>query len=97
MWIECIVASASLLLAWMPTESEDLDMQIRTIDVGDVDAFPGVVYPRHRAMIRPPMDTLLTEVPVVEGQRVRKGTILAILDDRVAQASLRAATHEAER
>ncbi|MBE7376292.1 efflux RND transporter periplasmic adaptor subunit [Pseudomonas lopnurensis] len=45
--------------------------------------------------VRPQVDGILVELPVAEGQRVRKGDLLARIDDRSIAAALRQA--EAER
>ncbi|HAB01802.1 MAG TPA: efflux RND transporter periplasmic adaptor subunit, partial [Pseudomonas sp.] len=48
----------------------------------------GVVQSLHSVQIRPQVDGILTEVRVKEGQSVRRGDLLATLDDRAIRASL---------
>lgn len=55
----------------------------------------GRVRALHSIEIRPQIDGILLELPVAEGQRVRKGDLLARIDDRSIAAALRQA--EAER
>lgn len=56
---------------------------------------PGVTRPEHSATLGVPFDGLITELPVQEGVRVRKGDIIAVLDDRVAQQALRVSQTDA--
>ena len=67
-------------------EPRDVPVQLRTL--GRVRALNSVE-------IRAQVDATLLELPVEEGQSVRKGQLLARLDDRALQASLKQA--EAER
>ena len=52
----------------------------------------GTVQPNYAAQIRPRVDGTLTQVPVKEGQDVRKGDLLAVIDPRPYQAALDAVT-----
>jgi HlyD family secretion protein len=56
--------------------------------------FPGVVraLPDHSISVSPMMAGQLTKVFVVPGQRVRKGQLIALLDDQQLQAQLQQAT-----
>jgi multidrug efflux system membrane fusion protein len=52
----------------------------------------GTVQANYAVQLRPRVDGTLTEVPVKEGQDVKKGDLLAIIDPRPYQAILDAAT-----
>ncbi len=54
----------------------------------DGSVIPGVTRPARSATLGVPFDGLIAELPVVEGTRVRKGDIIALLDDRVARQAL---------
>jgi multidrug resistance efflux pump len=58
---------------------------------------PCVLTPRHRVMVRAPFEGLLREILVDEGALVKKGQLLAQLDDRTLQAERRRAAVELER
>lgn len=49
---------------------------------------PGIVEPIARVDVAASQDGVLTKLSVVEGQLVQAGDILAVFDDRVAQAAL---------
>ena len=51
----------------------------------------GTVQANYAVAIRPRVDGTLTEVPVKEGQDVKKGQLLAVIDPRPYQAILDAA------
>ncbi|QKK08764.1 MAG: efflux RND transporter periplasmic adaptor subunit [Planctomycetota bacterium] len=70
---------------------------VQILDTTGRDILPGTVRPRHEVVLGSPFDTLLAAVHVEEGQAVRKGDVVAIIDDRSAQAALRLAQAEASR
>ncbi len=51
----------------------------------------------HQVLVRPQIEGVLTEVRFIEGQRVRKGEVLARLDDRSLRAQLAQAEAEQAR
>ena len=53
---------------------------------------PGIVEPAAIVEMAAPMTGVLTELRIAEGARVAKGEVLAVLDDRVARAAVRAAS-----
>ncbi|MFG0260125.1 MAG: efflux RND transporter periplasmic adaptor subunit [Phycisphaerales bacterium JB041] len=67
------------------------------LDTTGRDILPGTIRPRHEVVLGSPFDTLLAAVHVEEGQTVRKGDIVAVIDDRSAQAALTLARAEASR
>ncbi|MFG0243527.1 MAG: efflux RND transporter periplasmic adaptor subunit [Phycisphaerales bacterium JB054] len=70
---------------------------VQILDTTGRDILPGTVRPRHEVVLGSPFDTLLAAVHVEEGQAVTKGDIIAVIDDRSAQAALRLAQAEASR
>jgi RND family efflux transporter MFP subunit len=52
---------------------------------------PGIVQPSSQVTMSAPVEGMLMEVRVREGQRVEQGDILAVLDNRVAQAAVNVA------
>lgn len=70
---------------------------VQILDTTGRDILPGTIRPRHEVVLGSPFDTLLAAVHVEEGQTVRKGDIVAVIDDRTAQAALRLAQAEASR
>ena len=64
----------------------------------DADSIPhGIVRPRQRATMSAPLQGMLVEVLIEGGDRVEKGQILAVMDNRVAKAAVGAARAAAER
>ena len=57
----------------------------------------GLVQPARLVDLAAPLDGVLAEVHVVEGQQVRRGQVLAVLDHRVAAAAVQVAQSTAER
>ncbi len=55
----------------------------------------GAVRPADTALLGAPIDGLLLNVAVEEGQRVRQGELIAVIDDRAAAATVAAARHTA--
>src|ERR1700744_2796954 len=51
----------------------------------------GTVQANYSAQLRPRVDGTLTEVPVKEGQDIKKGDLIAVIDPRPFQAALDAA------
>jgi len=68
-------------------------------DAGEFDVAPihGVTEPIQYASVTAPIEATVTSVPVHEGDRVSEGDVLAVLDDRVARASVEAARVAAKR
>jgi HlyD family secretion protein len=71
--------------------------EIRVLDIGEHQIIPGVVRPLDEAILSTPFDTLLGELRVKEGQHVKRGQIVAILDDRVVRAALKLSETQANR
>jgi len=69
--------------------SADRAPVVRLIDDAERRALPGATRPLHHATLGTPFDTLISEIRVKEGQFVRKGEVIAVLDDRVARAAVR--------
>jgi membrane fusion protein (multidrug efflux system) len=57
---------------------------------------PGIARPSRQVAISSPLEGMLAEVRVREGQRVEQGEILAVIDNRVARASVCAAEAAAD-
>jgi HlyD family secretion protein len=54
----------------------------------ELTPLPGIVQPSSQVTMSAPVEGMLMEVRVREGQRVEQGEILAVLDNRVAQAAV---------
>jgi RND family efflux transporter MFP subunit len=67
---------------------------VRLLRVDETLPLPGATHPTRRATLGVPFDSMLTEISVVEGQRVREGEVIAVLDNRVAREALRIAEIE---
>jgi len=80
--------------------SESIAPVIKVLDLDPMTVLPGVTRAKDEVTIGTSFDTLLTEILVKEGQIVRAGDIVAVLDDRVTRAALRVseaeATHDAQ-
>lgn len=61
------------------------------------EPLPGITKPEKESRICPVVDGVLAHVFVKEGERVKRGQLLAVLDQRIAQASLKVAQLECER
>ncbi len=75
-------------------------VRVATVKREDVNHYAmavGQVEARHRVTIRPQVDGQLMQVPVQEGQHVRKGDLLATIDDRAIRAALALAEAEKSR
>lgn len=70
---------------------------VRLLDIADHDVLPGTVRPNREVTLGSPFDTLLGSIGVTEGQTVRKGDVVAVLDDRTVRAALQLAETEAAR
>jgi RND family efflux transporter MFP subunit len=70
---------------------------VRIVHIAADDTIPGTTRPQDAATLSSPFDSLLTSVLIHEGDTVRKGQIIARLDERVALASLAIAEGEARR
>jgi membrane fusion protein (multidrug efflux system) len=58
---------------------------------------PGIARPSREVAISAPLEGMLAEIRVREGQRVEQGEILAVIDNRVARASVSVAEAAADR
>jgi membrane fusion protein, multidrug efflux system len=67
------------------TKAEQQDVQVWLSGIGTVQALNTVT-------VRARVDGTLTQVPVAEGQVVKQGTVLAVIDPRPYQAALDAAS-----
>lgn len=80
--------------------SESVAPVIKVLALDPAAVLPGVTKAKDEVTIGTSFDTLLTEILVKEGQIVRAGEIVAVLDDRVTRAALRVseaeATHNAQ-
>ncbi|WP_310361695.1 efflux RND transporter periplasmic adaptor subunit [Pseudomonas brassicacearum] len=66
-------------------------VRVVSVEQKDVPRFAsgiGTVLSLHSVVIRPQIDGILTKLLVKEGQRVKKGDLLATIDDRSIRASL---------
>src|SRR5579871_1481734 len=61
------------------TQLQDLPVWLRGL---------GTVQANYAVAIRPRVDGTLTDVPVTEGQDIKKGQLLAVIDPRPYQAAL---------
>lgn len=68
---------------------------VTVIDASTNLALPGATRPAQQVTLSTQFDTMLSEVLVEEGQSVRAGDVIAVLDDRVARTSLRLAEQAA--
>ncbi len=74
-----------------PTHAPTVPVRVIQVVQRDVPRYVsaiGAVLSLHSVMIRPQIDGILTQLLVKEGQSVKAGDLLAILDDRSIQASL---------
>lgn len=96
----CVALIVLLALAWWfsqrqaaPQNHAPSAVPVRVIKVAqqDVPRFAtaiGSVLSLHNVQIRPQVDGILTQVLVKEGQWVKQGDLLAVIDDRAIRASL---------
>lgn len=96
----CIALIVLLALAWWfsqrqaaPQNHAPSAVPVRVTKVAqqDVPRFAtaiGSVLSLHNVQIRPQVDGILTQVLVKEGQWVKQGDLLAVIDDRAIRASL---------
>lgn len=68
---------------------------LKIIEVDQSAVLPGVTRANREVTIGTSYDTRLTRIPVEEGQVVRAGEIVAVLDDRIARAALLVSEAEA--
>ena len=61
-----------------------------------LEMLPGVVEPVQKITVSAPLGAELMTLSVGEGASVRRGQLLAIMDNRVAEAAVQVATQEAE-
>lgn len=96
----CVALIVLLALAWWfsqrqaaPQNHASSAVPVRLIKVAqqDVPRFAtaiGSVLSLHNVQIRPQVEGILTQVQVKEGQWVKQGDLLAVIDDRAIRASL---------
>jgi RND family efflux transporter MFP subunit len=94
----CTLAQHTAGAVLEPVEPRMLDAApVGGVDSSRVLGVRGVARPWRRVTLAAPRDGLLTSVRVVEGAPVTEGSVVAALDRRVAEASVRAAEAEAAR
>ena len=74
-----------------PVTSSAIPVSVIAVQREDVPRFLsaiGTVQSLHSVVIRPQVEGVLTRIAVQEGQNVKKGDLLATLDDRAIRASL---------
>ncbi len=81
-------APAAVPVRTAPAALQDIPLEMQVI---------GQVQSLHQVLVRPQIEGVLTEVRFTEGHRVRKGDILARLDDRALRAELTQAEAELAR
>ncbi len=78
-----------------PGTASAIPVRVASVEQKDVPRFAssiGTVLSMHSVVIRPQIDGILTRLLVKEGQWVKKGDLLATIDDRSIRASLDQAT-----
>lgn len=74
-----------------PASPTAIPVRVVSVTEKDVPRFVsgiGSVLSLHSVVVRPQIDGILTKIMVKEGQRVKKGDLLATIDDRSIRASL---------
>jgi RND family efflux transporter MFP subunit len=74
-----------------PATPTAIPVRVVNVTEKDVPRFVsgiGSVLSLHSVVVRPQIDGILTQIVVKEGQRVKKGDLLATIDDRSIRASL---------
>lgn len=77
--------------------TEELSQAVRVMDIGDYEIIPGMVRHTEEVVLSTTFDTKLSELRVEEGQHVKQGQIVAVLDDRVVSAALKLSETQANR
>ncbi|MEO0586510.1 MAG: efflux RND transporter periplasmic adaptor subunit [Planctomycetota bacterium] len=95
----CVCAS-TLCYAAGPASIEPSDARpapaVRLLDIGSSeDVLPGTTRPRRSVRLSSSVDSRVTGLLVREGDAVKAGDVVAVLDDRVAEAALALAKAEA--
>ncbi len=67
------------------------------MDIGDHEIIPGMIRHTEEVTLSTTFDTKLSELLVKEGQHVKRGEVVAILDDRVVRAALKLSETQANR
>ena len=96
---DLITASSELLLnnpAKDPTNAPDPSGR-GSFDLGIASIPHGIVRPFQRATMSAPLPGVLMELQVKSGDPVKQGQILAVMDNRIAMAAVRAAEAAATR
>ncbi len=60
---------------------------VRVIHADAESILPGVTRPEREATLSVPFDAIIARVLITEGQRVRAGDVMVVLDDRVSRAA----------
>jgi RND family efflux transporter MFP subunit len=108
--IAAVTISLSLLIAWRltvntvvaaaPKGPPPVPVSIVSVEQRDVPQLAagiGTVQSLHNVVLRPQVSGIVTEVLFEEGQEVKKGQLLARIDDRTIVANLRQAEAEKAR
>ena len=89
--------SASAISIWVlllgAVSADDLPHPSRPL----VSPLPGIAEPARQTTLGAPLAGILARLHVTEGAQVRKGDVVAVLDDRVARAALKTAQAAANR
>lgn len=110
LWIAVVTVSVLLLVVWRmtvntvaagpPKGPPPVPVSVVTVEQRDVPQLAagiGTVQSLHSVVLRPQVSGIVTEVLFDEGQQVRKGQLLARIDDRTIVANLRQAEAEKAR
>jgi len=95
--ISAVLIAACVCVAPLGAESSEISGAINIIEIDSpASILPGTTRPVHEVTVGAALDGRLANLLVREGAAVREGDVLAILDDRVAIASLEMAREEAK-
>ncbi len=86
--------------AKQPKKTSPVPVHVQRTEIRDVPHLTnsiGTVQSQHTVNIKPQTDGLLTEVFYKEGELIKKGALLATIDDRTITATLNQATAEKQR
>ena len=100
--------AVALVLPFLPTKASGEDRVHGTSGAalasppvdrhpGGLLPLPGIVRPSNQVTMSAPLEGVLMEVRVQEGQRARRGELLAVIDNRVAEAAVKVARTAADR
>lgn len=99
--IAAAIVLALLLLRAIVFQREPIVVDVFTVAPGRVEetvtnSRAGTVRARRRAKLSPELGGLVTEIPLREGQRVKKGDVLLRLDDQVPRSEVAVARRDLE-